>query len=968
MSKSNGLFIPPLPSAKVLSSGESGKENDRGGTIANVTSNVSRRLRLADRPSRLALTTKHDSLNSNEVTEEADKSSFSTCASITSMRDQSVKTKRTPLRSAGRSSTCRVVRYGETIDSLFCLQEDSCEGHNDLCNEIANGNKADDPRSWRKVLEMASRYASLSSSLSKIEGRDLIRLHRRATTRFPIRFGSVGASSKRDEAKDVVGIWLLYAEIQAKFDSRSEAQQTYQRILTLSKGQEVDDATVYMAMANFECANEGDRERAIELIKMGIERGAEPLIELKVRLRELGHSCIDSATQHSILSSAPSLPVSSSRHIVLRHQNDGRLTQKPPQADVNMDQKRMRKNVRSDDSLDSSDDDDTGVVTFNRRKKIEAETTGDNEDTVALGIISETSREDTESHADETITIPTDIKAPVRSRIAQQKARKVTSSEGSLALPQSKFVLRDPQTPAGVPSKSINSLSSGKALLSRKRLGGSAMRVNAMEAEASRSDEEEGDTIEINSGKSYDVKKKQRTGVDERDGLVQSKRDAVKKRITKTDLTYMLNWNPLASRKSKTNVSDEHDDSNANVGTPSPNSISNDMQISNTGEAITNETKHSFSASSKMKNNNKSPGNTASSNTGRSSQENESPREQKHEYETPGSGTSSIPIKLQSLSPSEMAMVAKSNMDFLPLVNEDNILRVNSVPYAKLGVIGKGGSCKVYRALSKECSVLAIKKVKLAGMDKKGISGYANEIKLLKRLRGNPAIIQMFDSEVDLKRKAIFLVMEVGEVDLNHVLQQQALMDGEQTGGTSRRNINFIRLTWQQMLSAVQCIHEERIIHGDLKPANFLFVRGTLKLIDFGIAKAIQSDDTTNIYRDSQIGTLNYMSPEAILDSGSGEDGARMRCGKPSDVWALGCILYQMCYGRTPFAELHIIQKLQAIVNPNHKIKYPDTIDEAAIDAIQLCLRRTPESRAPIIGKNGLLNEHVFLHSKKKGR
>ena len=96
----------------------------------------------------------------------------------------------------------------------------------------------------------------------------------------------------------------------------------------------------------------------------------------------------------------------------------------------------------------------------------------------------------------------------------------------------------------------------------------------------------------------------------------------------------------------------------------------------------------------------------------------------------------------------------------------------------------------------------------------------------------------------------------------------------------SSLNMNFIRLTWQQMLSAVESIHRERIIHGDLKPANFLFVKGALKLIDFGIAKAIQSEDTANIYRDSQIGTLNYMSPESIMDSGTGNGGARMRCGK----------------------------------------------------------------------------------------
>jgi len=229
------------------------------------------------------------------------------------------------------------------------------------------------------------------------------------------------------------------------------------------------------------------------------------------------------------------------------------------------------------------------------------------------------------------------------------------------------------------------------------------------------------------------------------------------------------------------------------------------------------------------------------------------------------------------LTPGLSKLLDKANADFLPLISEDNMLRVNSVPYVKLGVIGKGGSCKVYRALSKDCSVLAIKKVKLDNLEKKAIDGYSNEIALLKRLRGNPSIIQLHDSEVDLQRKAIFLVMEPGEVDLNHVIQKQATASA---GGERRLNMNFIRLTWQQMLKAVHSIHEERIIHGDLKPANFLFVRGSLKLIDFGIAKAIQSDDTTNIYRETQIGTLNYMSPEAILDSGTGAHGLRMKCGR----------------------------------------------------------------------------------------
>lgn len=69
-----------------------------------------------------------------------------------------------------------------------------------------------------------------------------------------------------------------------------------------------------------------------------------------------------------------------------------------------------------------------------------------------------------------------------------------------------------------------------------------------------------------------------------------------------------------------------------------------------------------------------------------------------------------------------------------------------------------------------------------------------------------------------------------------------------------------------------------------------------------------------------------------------------------------------MVYGRTPFADLPMIPKLQAITNPNYAISFPETVDEAAIDAMKQCLRRKPEERPLIVGPSGLLNEHRFLH------
>jgi serine/threonine protein kinase len=142
-------------------------------------------------------------------------------------------------------------------------------------------------------------------------------------------------------------------------------------------------------------------------------------------------------------------------------------------------------------------------------------------------------------------------------------------------------------------------------------------------------------------------------------------------------------------------------------------------------------------------------------------------------------------------------------------------------------------------------------------------------------------------------------------------------------------------------------------------------VQGRLKLIDFGIARAIKND-TTNIYRDTQIGTLNYMSPEAIRDSGAGPpqpSGKRrptMKVGRASDVWSLGCILYQMVYGKTPFGDLHLYAKLQAITDARHAIATPANTPLAtpdALDCVRGCLEREPSQRLEI---SSLLC-HAFL-------
>lgn len=75
------------------------------------------------------------------------------------------------------------------------------------------------------------------------------------------------------------------------------------------------------------------------------------------------------------------------------------------------------------------------------------------------------------------------------------------------------------------------------------------------------------------------------------------------------------------------------------------------------------------------------------------------------------------------------------------------------------------------------------------------------------------------------------------------------------------------------------------IVHSDLKPANFLLVAGNLKLIDFGIANAVPANKTS-VTRECHMGTLNYMSPEAISCAESGGmDEMKQRVRSSLSVW-----------------------------------------------------------------------------------
>lgn len=319
------------------------------------------------------------------------------------------------------------------------------------------------------------------------------------------------------------------------------------------------------------------------------------------------------------------------------------------------------------------------------------------------------------------------------------------------------------------------------------------------------------------------------------------------------------------------------------------------------------------------------------------------------------------PVKNAVKQPSPVPNPPKSELtkNSSPQVPTMETMYVNGKLYQVLQCVGHGGSSKVYTVIDhsgQNPQILALKVVCLEDQNKQIIEGYKNEIQLLKRLQYCPKVIKLHDFEYKEADNLLYILMECGELDFDKYLKDTIKQEGHLSP-------LYIKFYWQSMLQAVGALHKEGIIHSDLKPSNFLLRHGNLKLIDFGISKAIQQDKTS-IITDTQVGTLNYMSPESIREHcGYTEEDAQkpvFKISVKSDVWSLGCILYCMVYGHTPFQKVvRQYAKLMAIINPEYQINFPEIQDKKLLDVMKRCLTRDPKER-PSIEE---LLQHEYLHS-----
>ena len=254
-------------------------------------------------------------------------------------------------------------------------------------------------------------------------------------------------------------------------------------------------------------------------------------------------------------------------------------------------------------------------------------------------------------------------------------------------------------------------------------------------------------------------------------------------------------------------------------------------------------------------------------------------------------------------------------------------------PYQILGLLGAGGMGEVYRAkdprLDREVAVKVLPSQ--LSEDAQSLARFEQEAKAVAAL-SHPNILSVFD--VGTAHGVIYMVTEL--------LDGGTLRDRLTEGRIPEKRVIEIGLAVAAGLSAAQ---SKGITHRDLKPENiFLTSDGQVKILDFGLATRAKSKLTAEELADAptatyahttagtMLGTIGYMSPEQV----KGE-----KVNATSDIFSLGCVLYELVSRRRAFAEPTASETLAAILRDD-----PPPLDAVEWQrVVSHCLEKNPSER-----------------------
>lgn len=250
--------------------------------------------------------------------------------------------------------------------------------------------------------------------------------------------------------------------------------------------------------------------------------------------------------------------------------------------------------------------------------------------------------------------------------------------------------------------------------------------------------------------------------------------------------------------------------------------------------------------------------------------------------------------------------------------------------YEVLGLIGKGNFGSISKILRKsDNKILVWKELDYGLMSEKEKQNIVSEVNILKELH-HPNIVQYYDRIIDKKNKKIFIIMEYCEGgDIGNVIKKL------------KKTKEYFpeELIWKffiQVLMALKTCHnhkEGKILHRDIKPSNvFLDGENNAKLGDFGLSRMLSEE---NNFAYSRVGTPYYMSPEQIED---------MRYNEKSDIWSLGCFLYELATFSPPFNATNQLS-LALKIKSGNVANIPSIYSQELSSVIMCLMRVNPENR-----------------------